>query len=1111
MADNPISGHTAGTNDGLRDGDHILSPSLTNIYEGLHGNGILSAHDTAFGDSARNTPTSLGGAVSSGAAHQVTIKACTVILDGVPYPIDNGSGGDVTINLTDEGTSGSAFLAGTTAAPLTSGKECLFVILATPLGAKFVQSTIVTSGTGVYPDISGSIADKYLKMDGVSAASNKQSIVLATVRAVFNGSAASGNDLDLTLSQINDKRVFIRPSPIYLSPVTSEDVGDTDTINSHTALEQIHGDGEHGSFGNNGALWQSYGTQLADTVAGDNAKDVLYYSGKHAARFTRSVFDRVLTSADLTLTLTSTDANVLILTPGSGAGANIITNGTFPAGYMIHIRNLHATRYVRFALTSSSSSTMATFYSISGATFASFVCTTSHASYPTFALLFDDTIDTPQVADDAVTLAKMASGTDGNIISYDTNGNPVAVATGNDGQVLTSAGAGAVPTFETLPAIAAEEVTLAMLAHAAANTVLVRDADDAGDPSFKAVTNTQILIGDGTGFTAAALSGDVTMTNAGVVAIGDSKIDSQHYVDASIDNEHLANNAVDSDEIAADAVITAKVLDGNITMAKLASIATDTFVGRTADNAGVPKALSKTEALAILNVADGANAYVHPNHSGDVTSSADGATTIAANAVTLAKMAGIARGKIIVGDASGDPSVLAAGANGKLLVADANGDPSWTTVSGDVTTNAGAVTIAADAVTYAKMQNVTATSRVLGRITSSAGVVEELTQANLRTIIAVADGSLSQNNFTTTLKNKLDAIEASATIDQTASEILTLIEDGVDSVHYKNASIDNEHLADNAVNTDEIAASAVTLAKMANLADGKVLGNISGSAAAPAALSAANLRTLLGVADGSLSQNSFTNADHTKLNAITAEAVSAAEAILAVQNEGTLDLTGLVTITDSGNSDGTDGLLRLTSAGDSARLIVEAPTSTKVPILHFRDTAGNANLNDSAILALDRNADIWHYEDGVGSAQNDFIISNGISDKDIHFATNTGSTNTAATIKATLKHDGGFQFRASVEVCTSDPAPAISETGTIYQFTKGSAGTFTLPASPPVGTQFVLVNGDGQDIVITRPHASIKINGATANKTNTTAYAATSIVATVSNGNSSEWLVFGGI
>ena len=55
------------------------------------------------------------------------------------------------------------------------------------------------------------------------------------------------------------------------------------------------------------------------------------------------------------------------------------------------------------------------------------------------------------VPDNAITLAKMASGTDGNIISYDTSGNPVAVATGNDGQVLTSAGAGAIPTFETLP------------------------------------------------------------------------------------------------------------------------------------------------------------------------------------------------------------------------------------------------------------------------------------------------------------------------------------------------------------------------------------------------------------------------------------------------------------------------------------------------------------------------------------------------------------------------------------------------------------------------------------------------------------------------------------
>ena len=52
------------------------------------------------------------------------------------------------------------------------------------------------------------------------------------------------------------------------------------------------------------------------------------------------------------------------------------------------------------------------------------------------------------VADNSITLAKMAAGTDGNIISYDTSGDPVAVATGSAGQVLTSAGAGAVPSFQ---------------------------------------------------------------------------------------------------------------------------------------------------------------------------------------------------------------------------------------------------------------------------------------------------------------------------------------------------------------------------------------------------------------------------------------------------------------------------------------------------------------------------------------------------------------------------------------------------------------------------------------------------------------------------------------
>lgn len=52
------------------------------------------------------------------------------------------------------------------------------------------------------------------------------------------------------------------------------------------------------------------------------------------------------------------------------------------------------------------------------------------------------------IADNVVTLAKMAHGTDGNLISYDATGAPAAVATGTSGQVLTSNGAGAAPTFQ---------------------------------------------------------------------------------------------------------------------------------------------------------------------------------------------------------------------------------------------------------------------------------------------------------------------------------------------------------------------------------------------------------------------------------------------------------------------------------------------------------------------------------------------------------------------------------------------------------------------------------------------------------------------------------------
>ena len=63
----------------------------------------------------------------------------------------------------------------------------------------------------------------------------------------------------------------------------------------------------------------------------------------------------------------------------------------------------------------------------------------------------NNSVQTADIADDQITLAKLAGGTDGQIITYDASGNPVAVGPGSDGQILTSTGPGSPPAFEAAP------------------------------------------------------------------------------------------------------------------------------------------------------------------------------------------------------------------------------------------------------------------------------------------------------------------------------------------------------------------------------------------------------------------------------------------------------------------------------------------------------------------------------------------------------------------------------------------------------------------------------------------------------------------------------------
>ena len=97
-----------------------------------------------------------------------------------------------------------------------------------------------------------------------------------------------------------------------------------------------------------------------------------------------------------------------------------------------------------------------------------------------------------------------------------------------------------------------------------------------------------------------------------------------------------------------------------VTNSKLADVASTTIKGRITAGSGDPEDLTAAQVRTVINVADGANNYSHPNHSGDVTSSGDGATAIASNAVTNTKLADVApntiKGRVTAG--SGDPEDL---------------------------------------------------------------------------------------------------------------------------------------------------------------------------------------------------------------------------------------------------------------------------------------------------------------------------------------------------------------------------------------------------------------------------------------------------------------------
>lgn len=129
---------------------------------------------------------------------------------------------------------------------------------------------------------------------------------------------------------------------------------------------------------------------------------------------------------------------------------------------------------------------------------------------------------------------------------------------------------------------------------------------------------------------------------------------------------------------------------------------------------------------------------------GDITVSSSGTVwTIDNDVVTFAKMQNITSDRLLGRDtaSSGDVEEITVG--GGIEFTGSTGIQR-SALTGDVTASAGSnsTTIANNAVTYGKMQDVTATNRFIGRITAGSGDPEELTGTQATTLLDVFTSSL---------------------------------------------------------------------------------------------------------------------------------------------------------------------------------------------------------------------------------------------------------------------------------------------------------------------------------------------------------------------------------
>jgi len=379
----------------------------------------------------------------------------------------------------------------------------------------------------------------------------------------------------------------------------------------------------------------------------------------------------------------------------------------------------------------------------------------------------------------AIAHSKLASMTAGSVMLGNSGGTPTATVVSGDVTIdstgVTQIGSGKIVTTM----IVDDQITNAKLDNMAANRFKGRITGGSGNPEDLTGTQATTLLDTFT----SSLKGLAPSSGGGTA----------NFLRA--DGTWAAPGVVDADygDITVSGTGAVWTIDNNtVSLAKMADMATSSLIYRKTAGPGDPEvntlATLKTD-LGLTGTNSGDQTITLTS---DVTGSGTGsfATTIANDAVTNAKLANMAASTIKgrVTGSTGDPEDLTGTQATTLLdtftsslkgLAPASGggtstflraDGTWVAPGGVADGDKGDITVSSsgntwtidnDVVTYAKIQNVSATDRILGRSTAGAGDIEEITcTAAGRNLIDDADASAQRTTLGLAIGTNVQAYDA---------------------------------------------------------------------------------------------------------------------------------------------------------------------------------------------------------------------------------------------------------------------------------------------------------------------------------------------------------------